>query len=172
MLRLRDRKKNGAARAAATRALRAPANDRGVTMVEVLVSAVVLAIVVVPVFDGLVGGRVLATRRGEERMALRLIERKMEQLIEAGYGSAGSDADVQSVNMQVGQHPVDPSIVVNTRGDGCPLNDVLGELSWDVTQTTWSSPGDSVRGKYVEVKIVWPASTRRDSVSMVTLVGA
>jgi hypothetical protein len=114
----------------------------------------------------------LAAHRGEKRMALGLVERKVEQLMEAGYGSLGSDADVSSVSMGVGAHPEDPSIVVSTRGDEDAGNDVLGEMIWTVTPLAWASPGDSVRAKAVEVRLRWPAGAPRDSVSLTTLVGA
>ncbi len=56
-------------------------------MVEILVSAFILAMLVVPMFNTLVAGRMLAAHRGEKRMALGLVERKVEQLMAAGYGS-------------------------------------------------------------------------------------
>ncbi len=152
--------------------LRGPGSAAGVSLVEILVSVVVLGMVIVPIFNSLVSGRVLAAHRGEKRMALRLVERKVEQLMAAGYGSAGSDADVQSVNLDPGAHPTDPSIVVNTWGDADVSNDVLGNLEWAVVPISWSSPGDSVYAKMVEVKLTWPSAAPRDSVAITTLVGA
>ena len=146
--------------------------DAGTTIMEVLISVIILGIVIVPIFDALVFGRVLAARRGESRMALRLVERKVEQLMAAGYGSAGSDADITSVNLSSGTHPIDSSIVVNTRGDTDGGNDVIGNLTWGVTDVSWTSPGDDVNAKRVEVRIAWPASAPRDSVTVTTLIGA
>jgi Tfp pilus assembly protein PilV len=146
--------------------------DSGISLIEVLVSVVVLGIVIVPIFDSFVTGRILASHRGERRMALRLVERKAEQLMNAGYGSAGSDVDVESTSLAPGTHPTDPSIVVNTRGDSDVANDVLGSLNWTVVSVVWSSPGDSVRTKMVEVKLRWPSQSPRDSVSVTTLIGA
>ncbi len=143
----------------------------GLGMVEILVSVVVLSIVIVPIFNSLVSGRILAAHRGEKRMALRLVERKVEQLMQAGYGSSGNDANVQSVNLDVGAHPSDPGIVVNTRGDSHAGNDVLGSLTWFVTEAVWSSPGDPVYAKEVEVKLVWPSASPRDSLTVTTLIG-
>ena len=141
-------------------------------MIEILVSIVVLSILVVPIFDSLVSGRTLAMRRGEERMAIRLVERKAEQLLDAGYGSAGGDADVSSVSMTSGVHPTDPSIVVSTRGDGDATNDLVGDMTWTVVPVVWSSPGDSVRAKIVDIKLAWPQGAYRDSVMVTTIVGA
>jgi hypothetical protein len=141
-------------------------------MVEILISAFILAMLVIPMFNALVSGRMLAAHRGEKRMALGLAERKVEQLMEAGYGSLGPDDDVSSVSMGSGTHPDDPSIVVSTRGDADDGNDVLGEMTWTVTPLAWASPGDSVRAKEVEVKLRWPAGAPRDSISLTTLVGA
>lgn len=141
-------------------------------MVEILISAFILSMLVVPMFNTLVAGRMLAAHRGEKRMALGLIERKVEQLMAAGYGSLGADGDVSSVNMGAGTHPDDPSIVVSTRGDQDETNDVLGALTWSVTPVAWASPGDSVRAKVVEVELRWPADAPRDSLSVTTLIGA
>ena len=110
--------------------------------------------------------------RGVDRPGKNLVERKVEQLMGAGYGSAGSDSDVASVNMDAGTHPDDPSIVVSTRGDEDATNDVLGELTWSVNEVAWSSPGDSVRAKVVEVELRWPSGAPRDSLSVTTLIGA
>ena len=147
-------------------------NDSGASLIEVLISVIVLGIVVVPIFDSFVVGRTLTSHRGERRMALRLVERKVEQLMNAGYGSAGTDADVESTNLTAGSHPTDPSIVVNTRGDLDATNDVIGSLTWTVAPVVWPSPGDSVRAKTVEVKLVWPTQSPRDSLSVTTLIGA
>jgi Tfp pilus assembly protein PilV len=146
--------------------------ETGTTMVEILVAAFILAMLVVPMFNTLVAGRMMAAHRGEKRMALGLVERKVEQLMGAGYGSAGSDNDVASVNMDAGTHPDDSSIVVSTRGDQDVTNDVLGELTWSVNEVAWSSPGDSVRAKVVEVELRWPSGAPRDSLSVTTLIGA
>jgi hypothetical protein len=147
-------------------------NETGATMVEILVSAFILAMLVVPMFNTLVAGRMLAAHRGEKRMALGLIERKVEQLMAAGYGSLGSDNDVSSVSMGAGTHPDDPSIVVSTRGDQDATNDVLGALTWSVSAVSWPSAGDSVRAKVLEVELKWPAGAPRDSLAVTTLIGA
>jgi len=140
-------------------------------MVEILISTFILSMLIVPMFNALVSGRMLAAHRGEKRVALGLIERKVEQLMGAGYGSLGSDADVSSVNLAAGEHPTDPSIVVSTRGNQDAGDDVLGELSWTVTDLAWGSPGDSVRAKAVEVELRWPAGAPRDSLTLTTLIG-
>jgi Tfp pilus assembly protein PilE len=144
----------------------------GIGLVEVLIAVVVLAIVVVPVFNAFVAGRVMVARRGEKRMALRLVERKVEQIINAGYGASGTDNDVSSISVTAGTHPTDPSIVVS---EGCPQDagdDVVGEMTWTVIPIVYSSPGDSVRVKSVEVKLRWPSGSPRDSISVTTMLGA
>lgn len=146
-------------------------NSRGTTLVEILVAVIIIGITVVPIFDGFMRGRAFVTRRSEERMALRLIERKAEQLLNAGYGSAGTDDDITSVNLTSGTHPTDPSIVLNTWGDGCPSNDITGSLTWNVTNVDWASPGDRVYAKIVDVSLAWPSSDPEDSVSVTLLVG-
>lgn len=146
-------------------------NSSGLTMVEILVSIIVLAVLVVPLVDALVVGRTFTSYRGENRMALRLVERKAEQLIAAGYASAGSDADILSTNMTIGAHPFSSSIVVNTRGDTDNSNDVFGDLTWDVTRDAYAAGSDSVRRKLVNVSLRWPSGAPRDSVSVMTVVG-
>jgi len=137
-------------------------------MIEILVSVVLVGILVVPIFDGFVRGRIFVARRSEERMALRLVERKLEQLLAAGYGSSGDDSDVSSVDMGSGTHPDDPAVVVNTRGDSDPSNDVIGNLRWDVTAI---STFDGVDLKIVEATLAWPASAPRDSITLSLIVG-
>jgi type II secretory pathway pseudopilin PulG len=146
-------------------------NARGTTIVEILVSVVIIGITVVPIFDGFMRGRAFVTRRSEERMALRLIERKAEQLLNAGYGSEGPDDDVTSLNLTSGTHPDDPSIVLNTWGDDCPSNDTVGALTWDVTNVDWSSPGERVYAKIVDITLDWPMGDPEDSVSLTLLIG-
>ena len=146
-------------------------NSRGTTLVEILVSVVIIGITIVPIFDGFMRGRAFVIRRSEERMALRLVERKAEQLLNAGYGSAGADDDITSVDLTSGTHPDDPSIVLNTWGDDCPSNDITGSLTWRVQDVSWPSPGDQVYAKIVDVTLGWPLSTPEDSVSVTLLVG-
>jgi hypothetical protein len=159
-------------RAAVRASARGIRDARGVSVVEVLISVVVLAIIVVPVFNSLVAGRVLTSHRGEKRMALRLMERKIEQLMQPGYASGGADDDISSLNLDPGTHPIDPSIVVSTRSFVDISDDLVGELTWTVTPVAWSSPGDSVRAKMTEVKLRWPSDNPRDSLTLTTLIGS
>lgn len=145
-------------------------NNSGLTMIEILVSIIVLAVLVVPLADSLVVGRSFTAHRGEKRMALRLVERKAEQLMAAGYASAGPDNNILSTNMTIGTHPTSPSIVVNTRGDTDNSNDVFGDLNWYVVRDAYAAGGDSVRMKLVEVRLRWPSGAPRDSVSVTTVV--
>ncbi|MFH1690363.1 MAG: prepilin-type N-terminal cleavage/methylation domain-containing protein [Candidatus Eisenbacteria bacterium] len=147
-------------------------NNSGLTMIEILVSIIVLAVLVVPLADSLVVGRTFTAHRGEKRMALRLVERKAEQLMAAGYASAGPDNNILSTNMAVGAHPISPSIVVNTRGDTDNSNDVFGDLNWYVSRDAYAAGSDSVRRKIVEIRLRWPSGAPRDSVSVMTLVGS
>jgi hypothetical protein len=143
-------------------------------MIEVLVSVVVLAIIIAPTFDAMVRGRLLVMHRGEERTALRLIERKAEQLLAAGYNSQGSDADVSSTNLQAGTHPSNSAILLISRGDADSSNDVIGDLTWTVNVVTWVDPlglSDDTEYKSVNIKLAWPRGAHRDSVAINTIVG-
>jgi prepilin-type N-terminal cleavage/methylation domain-containing protein len=146
----------------------------GLTMIEVMVSVVILAIAIAPAFDAMLRGRLLVAHRGEERMALRLVERKTEQLLSASYSAAGSDADIQSVNMSAGTHPIDSTILLVTRGDDDASNDMYGDLTWTVTPVLWTDPlgvCNDTNYKEVAVKLAWPAGAHRDSVVVATICG-
>ena len=148
-------------------------NQKGLTMIEVMVSVVVLAIVIAPMFDAFVRGRVMVAHRGEERVALRLIERKVEQLLQAGGAASGSDADITSTNMTAGTHPTSSAITLITRGDLDTSNDVIGDLTWNVTSVTWADATgtwDDATYKHVVTKLAWPRGAHRDSVSVTTIV--
>ena len=145
----------------------------GLTIIEVLVSVVILAIVVAPMFDAVVRARVLVAHRGEERIALRLIERKVEQLLAVGAEGAGSDANVSSTHMGSGSHPINSAITLVTRGDNDTSNDVLGDLTWTVTPVTWTDPfgtWDDATYDQLVVTLAWPRGAHRDSVSISTIV--
>jgi len=152
------------------RAIAAPGRSSGTTMIEVLIATVVVAILIVPIYNAIVSGKSFTSRRGDKRMALRLVERKAEQLMGAGYGSSGTDDDVSSVNVDTGVHPTDPSIVVSTRGDADATNDVLGDLTWTVTHFAYSTSGDSIYRKTVDVQLRWPQGAPRDSVGVTVIL--
>jgi len=144
-----------------------------VTIIEIMVSVVVLAIVIAPMFDAFVRGRVMVAHRGEERVALRLVERKVEQLLAAGGAMTGSDADITSVNMTAGTHPINSAITLISRCDLDTSNDVIGDLTWDVTSVTWSdasSTWDDATYKHVVATLAWPQGAHRDSVSVMTII--
>jgi type II secretory pathway pseudopilin PulG len=142
-------------------------------MIEIMVSVVVLAIVIAPMFDAFVRGRVMVAHRGEERVALRLIERKVEQLLQAGGAASGTDTDITSTNMTAGTHPTNSAITLITRGDLDTSNDVIGDLTWDVTSVTWTDAAgtwDDATYKRVVTKLAWPQGAHRDSVSIITII--
>ncbi len=147
-------------------------NESGFTVVEVLVSTIVLAVLIVPIGNALVTARMFTVHRGEKRMAVRLVERKLEHLMSSGYSSSGADDNVLSTNLDPGAHPVAPLILVNSRGDTDPSNDVYGELTWHVTHDSYPTAGDTVHRKIVWVRLGWPSGAPRDSVSVATVIGA
>lgn len=148
-------------------------NQNGLTIIEVLVSVVVLGIVVAPMFDAFVRGRVLVAHRGEERVALRLVERKVEQLLASGGAADGTDADITSTNMTTGTHPTNSAITLITRGDTDTSNDVIGDLTWTVTSVTWTDAlgvWNDATYKQVVVELAWPRGAHRDNVSITTII--
>jgi prepilin-type N-terminal cleavage/methylation domain-containing protein len=146
------------------------AASRGFTLIEVLVAVVIISITVAPIFAAFVRGRTLVAHRGEKRMAMGLLERKAEQLLAAGYSSNGTDDDVSSVNLEVGTHPTDSTIVVDSRGDSDPTNDVKGDLVWTVEGRSWTTPGDDLETKSVTITLSWPQTDWRDSASLTILI--
>ena len=150
-----------------------PRGQSGLTIIEVLVSVVVLAIVIAPMFDAFVRARVLVMHRAEERMALRLVERKVEQLLAAGGAASGTDTDITSTNMSNGSHPSNSTITLMTKGDHDTSNDVVGDLTWDVTSVTWTDAlgtWDDATYSNVVVKLAWPQGAHRDSVFVTTII--
>ena len=148
-------------------------NEKGLTMIEVLVSVVVLGIVVTPMFDAFVRGRMLVAHRAEERVALRLVERKVEQLLAAGGAAAGTDADITSTNMAAGTHPTNSAITLITRGDTDTSNDVIGDLTWTVSDITWTDAAgtwNDATYKQVVVELAWPRGAHRDRLSVTTII--
>lgn len=163
---------DGAARQArpSRRGRRLRRASAGFTLIEVLVAVVIISIAVAPIFAAFVRGRTLVAHRGEKRVALGLVERKAEQLLIAGYGSSGADDDVSSINLELGTHPTDSTIIVNTRGDSDPSNDVLGDLVWTVDELSWTTPDDDLDAKRVTMTLSWPQTQWRDSVTMTLLI--
>jgi prepilin-type N-terminal cleavage/methylation domain-containing protein len=160
-------------RARVARARRGRNGQSGLTLIEVLVSVVVLAVVIAPMFDAFIRGRAMVQHRAEERMALRLIERKVEQLLAAGGSASGDDSDITSVNMTGGVHPANTAITLITRADNDASNDVVGDLYWTVYDITWSDPSgtwDDASYKSVVVTLAWPRGAHRDSVQVTTIV--
>ncbi len=145
-------------------------SERGFTLIEVMVAVVIISIMVAPVLAAFVRGRTMVAHRGEKRMAMGLVERKAEQLLVAGYSSNGPDDDISSINLELGSHPTDSTVVVNSRGDSDSTNDVLGDLVWTVDEMTWTTPDDDLETKRVTITLTWPQSDWRDNVSATILV--
>lgn len=105
-------------------------------------------------------------------MALTLAELKVEELRDAGYDSEGNDDDWTSLNMTVGTHPSsDTSVLLDDRGNGDSVDDLMGDMTWTVRDTSWSVGG----GEYAECKVVrvvvgWTQTDPRDEVVLVTMV--
>jgi prepilin-type N-terminal cleavage/methylation domain-containing protein len=145
-------------------------NERGISLMEVMVSVVVFSIAIVFLYQMLFSGRMQVEFEGERRVATKAAELKVEELKYAGYGSSGPDADWTSVNMDVGTHPGDPRIVLDDRGNDDDGDDLAGNIEWTVTDTSWTESGITTEAKVVYLTIVWPEDWERDEVEIVTLV--
>ncbi len=146
-------------------------NETGFSLIEVLVSVIVFSIAIVFVFQMLWSGQTTVQFEGERRVALRMAELKIEELKYAGYSSTGGDADWTSLSMDVGTHPSDPTVTLDARGTAETTDDLIGDLSWAVRETTWTDSGVTTRAKIVVVDVQWPQGSPRDSVRLTTLVG-
>jgi prepilin-type N-terminal cleavage/methylation domain-containing protein len=147
-------------------------NQRGVSLMEVMVSVVVFSIAIVFLYQMLFSGRMQVEFEGERRVASKAAEQKIEELKYAGYGSTDAGADWTSVTMDVGTHPVDPTIVLDDRGTPDEADDLTGEIQWTVRDTSWTEPlsGITTDAKVVDLTIQWPEDWLRDEVRVVTVV--
>ncbi len=146
-------------------------NERGFSIMENMVALVIFSIVIIFLYQMLFSGRMLVETGGERRMALKLAEFKMEELKHAGYDSQGLDDDWTSLNMATGNHPTnDPSVLMDNRGTPGTQDDLIGNMTWTVVDTTWSGGGVTTRCKIVRVSVEWPRIGPRDLVWLATLV--
>jgi hypothetical protein len=137
---------------------------------EVMVSVVVFSIAIVFLYQMLFSGRMQVEFEGERRVATKAAELKMEELKYAGYGSTDEGLDWTSLAMQVGTHPDDPRIALDSAGTAAPEDDLVGEIRWTVRDTSWSDDGITTEAKVVDLIIRWPEAWPRDEVRLVTLV--
>jgi len=141
---------------------------------ENMVSLIVFSIAIIFLYNMLFSGRMLVETGGERRMALKLAELKVEELRDAGYDAEGNDDDWTSVNMTVGTHPTtDTSVLIDDRGNGDAGDDLIGNMTWTVRDTSWSVGGGIyAECKVVRVKVAWTQVHPRDEVVLVTMVPA
>ncbi len=146
-------------------------NERGFSLMENMVALVIFSIVIIFLYQMLFSGRMLVETGGERRMALKLAELKMEELMHAGYGSQGVDADWTSLDMTVGNHPTnDLSVLMDNRGTLDTQDDLIGNMRWTVVDTTWWDGGVTSRCKILRVSVEWPQRGPRDHVWLSTFV--
>ena len=145
--------------------------EHGYSLIEVTVAVIVFSIAIVFVYQMLFSGQTTVEFEGERRVALRMAELKLEELKYAGYGSEGDDADYTSVHMGEGTHPLDPTVLLDDRGTVTAVDDLVGSMTWTVSETTFVDVGVLVDGKIVDLTISWPLGRDRDSVRLVMLMG-
>jgi len=146
-------------------------NEAGMSLIEVMVSVIVFSIAIVFVYQMFWSGGSQVHYEGERRVALRMAEQKVEELKYAGYGASGPDVDWTSVNMGLGTHPDDTTIVMDTKGTQDTVDDLVGAIQWDVRDTSWTTMGATVECKIIDLTLEWPVEAPRDHVRLVTLVG-
>jgi prepilin-type N-terminal cleavage/methylation domain-containing protein len=146
-------------------------NESGFSLIETLVAVIVFSIAIVFVWQMLWSGQTTVEYEGERRVALKLAEFKAEELKYAGYGSTGPDDDWTSLNLDIGTHPIDPVVIMDDRGTVTTQDDLVGTMTWTVSDTSWNEGGVDVDAKVVDIELVWPVGWDRDRVRLVTLVG-
>jgi prepilin-type N-terminal cleavage/methylation domain-containing protein len=147
--------------------------QKGFTLMEVLIAVIIMAIAVIPLLDFFVLTRVGIIREGRSREAITLASRKIEQLRAVGYGSAGLDSTVASLNLVAGVHPINRAIIINEKGDSDPCNDLVGNMTWVVGDSVWihtDDPSDTTFAKVVTVRVAWPRGNPTDSVVVSTII--
>ncbi|MBN2566139.1 MAG: prepilin-type N-terminal cleavage/methylation domain-containing protein [Candidatus Eisenbacteria bacterium] len=145
-------------------------NERGISLMEVMVSVVVFSIAIVFLYQMLFSGRMQVEFEGERRVATKAAELKVEELKYAGYGSTDTVNDWTSLSMDVGTHPGNPSIVLDGRGTADTQDDLMGNIQWVVRDTSWIDSGITTEAKVVDLTLEWPQNWLRDRVRIVTLV--
>lgn len=147
-------------------------NEHGTSLMENMVALVVFSVAIIFLYNMLFSGRMLVETGGERRMALKLAELKVEELRDAGYDSAGNDDDWTSLNMTAGTHPsTDTSVLIDDRGNGDAVDDLMGDMTWTVRDTSWSvGGGEHAECKVVRVRVGWSQVHPRDEVVLVTMV--
>ena len=50
-------------------------------------------------------------------------------------------------------------------------DDLVGEMTWTVSDTSWNDSGVTVNAKIIDLEVVWPVNWDRDRVRLVTLLG-
>jgi hypothetical protein len=111
-------------------------------------------------------------------MAVRLAEYKIEEFKLAGYDSSGDDDDWTSLNLDVGKHPDDPTVLLTDRGTDDEIDDLYASLEWAVRDTMWTysqtDPKDKpvdIPGKIVVVTIQWPEDDPYDTIVLASAIG-
>ncbi len=158
---------------------RSPGGDqRGFSLMETLVAVVLFSIAFVFLFQMLYNGRALVELEGDRRMALRLAQYKIEEFKLAGYSSSGDDDDWTSLNLDAGNHPTDPSVLLDSRGTEETEDDLYATLKWAVRETTWvyeqMDPSDdpvSIEGKIVVISLEWPEGDPYDGLVLSSAIG-
>lgn len=149
-----------------------PGNQSGFSLIENLVAVVIFSIGVVFLFQLLFSGRIMVEGEGERRIALKLAEHKMEELLRAGYSSTDSINDWTSVDLGTGTHPSSTSVTMDARGTTTTDDDLVGSMEWTVRDTSWTLSGVTTDAKVVDLVVEWPADAPLDQVRLVTLVGS
>jgi prepilin-type N-terminal cleavage/methylation domain-containing protein len=150
-------------------------NNAGYSLIETLVAVVVFSIAIVFVWQMMWSGEATVEYEGERRVALKRAEMKAEELKYAGYHSSGPDNNWTSVNLDgspTGEvHPDSTRIVLDDRDTAETQDDLVGNMQWTVTDTSWTEAGVTVNAKVVDIEVFWPEGWDRDRVRLVTLVG-
>jgi prepilin-type N-terminal cleavage/methylation domain-containing protein len=150
-------------------------NNAGYSLIETLVAVVVFSIAIVFVWQMLWSGQTTVEYEGERRVALKRAELKAEELKYAGFYSSGPDNNWTSLNLDsspTGEvHPDTSRIVLDDRDTESTVDDLVGSMTWTVTDTSWTEAGVTVDAKIVDIEVVWPEGWDRDRVRLVTLVG-
>ena len=129
---------------------------RGFTLIEVIISLVILGILAGGVFATISFSKLMSIRTQEKAIAIGIVEAKMNALKESGVPNLPPDCDQTLNNCQ-------PEEVTLGQWGGAPLT---GTLTTEVKDTV---PADPLKMKEVKVTLQWADRFGQDrTVSVVT----
>lgn len=131
-------------------------NNRGFSIIEVLISAAILSIAVTAI--------VTVVRKGRDIQMADKHRREARAILNARFENMYADGSYESI--QVGTSH--DSVIIDERPEGVPL---MGELTESVEEVNVSVSGTQIPTRQVTLSLIWnDVGIEMDSISMVKWV--